>query len=203
MMSIPITALIPTIPPRRLSLLPKAITSVLAQTYPISALTVVTDLRREGAALTRNRAVLSVRTPWIAWLDDDDEWYPQHVERLIACAAATHADYVYSYWDTTITPNYFGDPAKLHPPTEHYGHYGREFDPANPTDTTSTILVRTELACLVPYRPWNGTDTVSNEDHWFMIGCRDAGAKIVHLPEQTWRWGHHPGNTAGRPDRWK
>jgi hypothetical protein len=29
-----------------------------------------------------------------------------------------------------------------------------------------------------------------------------VGAKIVHLPEQTWIWRHHSGNTSGREDRW-
>jgi glycosyltransferase involved in cell wall biosynthesis len=201
LMSVSVTAVIPTIPTRRTTLLPLALQSVLLQTYPITAISIRTDLRREGAAATRARALGSATTEWVAFLDDDDEWYPQHVERLLAQAHATDADYVYSYWDTTRTANYFGDPPKLHGPDEHYGHYGREFDPDNPTDTTSMVLVRTDLAQRVGFRQWNGTDLVSNEDHWFMIDCLAAGAKIVHLPEQTWYWRHHDGNTSGRADR--
>jgi len=201
-MSIAVTALIPTITPRRQTLLPLALRSVIDQTYPVAAISVVADHRREGAALTRNRAVTTVRSDWIAWLDDDDEWYPQHVQRLLACAHASHADYVFSYWDTTRTANYFGDPPRLHGPNEHYGHYGHEFDSANPTHTTMTILVRTELARAVKFTPRPAGDIAGGEDWRFTLGCVEAGAKIVHLAEQTWYWRHHESNTSGREDRW-
>jgi hypothetical protein len=204
-----VTVAIPSIPTRRFDMLPQALGSVLRQTHPIAGISIAVDTHREGAARTRQRALDAVTTPWVAFLDDDDELYPEHVERLLAAAIIQKADYTFSYWDTTRTANYFGEPPRLHGPDEHYGHYGHEFDPADPTHTTMTILVRTELAQSVGFTPRPAGDIAGGEDWRFTLGCVDAGAKIVHVPEQTWYWRHHgegrrgvPGNTSGREDRW-
>jgi hypothetical protein len=204
-----ITVAIAHIPPR-VEFLTEAVRSVAAQTLPAAGIVVATDTEHEGAPATRNRALAMVRTEWTAWLDDDDVFYARHLARLRGCAEDTGADYVYSYWDTRRTANYFGSPPRYHGPDEHYGHYGHAFDPANPTHTTMTILVRTELARAVGFTPRPESDIVSGEDWRFTEGCVRAGARIVHLPEQTWFWRHHetaPGsgvlaNTSGRGDRW-
>ena len=107
-------------------------------------------------------------------------------------------DYAFSYFDLTKTPDVLG-------------HFGRVFDPSNPTHTTSVVLVKTELAKEVGYKPPQEGCAVSNEDMHFTLGCVAAGAKIGHLPEQTWwwRWDRIPGdplgrltNTSGLPTRW-
>jgi hypothetical protein len=82
------------------------------------------------------------------------------------------------------------------------GLFGRPFDPADPTHTTMTVLVRTELAQQIHFTPREPEHYVGGEDWRFTLGCVAAGAKIVHLPEQTWFWSHHGGNTSGREDRW-
>lgn len=194
----------------RAEFLAKAVWSVAKQTLPAAALSIAVDTEHEGAAATRNRAVAAVLTGWLAFLDDDDMLYPPHLAHLRQCAADTDADYVYSYWDTTRTANYFGKPPRYHGPDEFYGHYGRPFDPEHPTHTTMTVLVRTELARAVPFTPRPEGDVAGGEDWRFTLGCVEAGAKIVHLPEQTWFWRHHPtapgspdlANTSGREDRW-
>lgn len=183
-----ITVCIPTIPPRHV-MLAQAVQSVALQTLPAAAISIAVDSNHDGAWLTRQRAVNAVQTDWLAFLDDDDLFKPQHLERLRTFADEVDADYVFSYWDTTITPDILG-------------HFGRTFDPANPTHTTMTVMVKTRVARLVRFTPREPEHEAGGEDWRFTLGCVAAGAKIVHLPEQTWIWRHWGGNTSGREDRW-
>lgn len=184
-----VTVCIPTIPPRASTMLPQAIASVMAQTYPIDALAIAQDTDHDGAWKTRQRAVDMAFTEWIAFLDDDDMFKTMHVEHLLRCALNTKADFVFSYWDLSITYDVLG-------------HFGKEFDPANPHHTTMTVLVKRELAQSVRFTPREPQHEVGGEDWRFILGCVAAGAHIVHLPEQTWIWRHHGKNTSGREDRW-
>jgi hypothetical protein len=184
-----VTIVIPSIPPRRLTLLPVALESVWKQEYPISAVSVAMDVHRQGAWATRQRALDAASTRWVQYLDDDDELYPQHVRLLMDCALENQADFVYSYWDLKRTPDLLG-------------HFGKPFDPENPQHTTMTVLVKTELAKSVGFTPREPEHEVGGEDWRFLLGCVEAKAKIVHLPEQTWHWRWHSANSSGREDRW-
>jgi Glycosyl transferase family 2 len=183
-----VTVALPTIPPRA-RLLKRALGSILGQTLPATALSVRSDVNANGAAWTRNEALKAVRTEWVAFLDDDDQMLPSHLETLAEAALDTGADYVYS-WFTDEHP----DPL---------GHFGKEFDPANPTQTTITTLVRTELAQAVGFcEPPVGATIHGQrygEDFQFTVGCVAYGAKVVHVPVRTWTWNWHGGNTSGRP----
>lgn len=188
-----ITVVTPSIPPRA-GLLARALASVAAQTRPAAAVAVAYDHARAGAAVTRQHALEMVRTSWTAFLDDDDELLPQHLDRLLAHARVTGADYVYPWFEVVGGLDPF--PA----------HFGRLFDPDDPVQTTITVLVRTELAQAVGFCPPAEGATVAGqrwgEDYTFTLGCLAAGGRIVHLPERTWRWHHDSANTSGRPDRW-
>src|SRR5687768_9993697 len=69
-----VTAVIPTIPTRR-ELLQRALASVHAQTSPVDAIAISYDLHHQGAWTNRWNATQTVKTKWLAYLDDDDEWY--------------------------------------------------------------------------------------------------------------------------------
>lgn len=190
-----VTVAVPTIPPRVDNYLAVALRSVFTQTYPITAVSVAVDVERRGAWATRQRALEAVRTEWVAFLDDDDEFYPNHIATLVDCAGDSGADYVYSYYDTTRTadiPHAFGEPFRPGTPPDRH----------DMTHTTMTIMVRTELALAVGFTPREPHHTVGGEDWRFTIGCVDKGATIVHAPHQTWYWRHHGANTSGREDRW-
>jgi glycosyltransferase involved in cell wall biosynthesis len=191
-----VTVCVPSIPPRRNSLLPVALKSVWMQVHPIDAVSVAVDVNRQGAARTRQRALDAALTEWVAFLDDDDVLYPQHIEHLLSWALENQADYTFSYFDLTRTANVFASRERP------MGHFGRTFDPEDPHHTTMTILVRRELAQAVGFSDRPEGDIAGGEDWRFLLGCVDAGAKIVHLPEQTWFWRHHDSNTSGREDRW-
>jgi glycosyltransferase involved in cell wall biosynthesis len=167
---------------KRNGMLQRAINSVNAQTIPHLLIT-VEDTQHQGAAATRQRGLNQVTTPWVAFLDSDDELDPTHLQQLLACAEQTGADYVYPWFRVRGGR----DPFPV--------FFGKPWDNQHPHATTITILVRTELAKRVGF-------SGEGEDFRFTKGCIAAGAKIVHLPRRSWTWHHHGGgNTSGLPNR--
>lgn len=98
----------------------ESIKSVLAQTYTNWELIIVDDCstdntdevianfcdkrirylkntQNSGAALTRNRALREAKGEWIAFLDSDDIWLPEKLEKQIKFMKKN--DYVFSYHD--------------------------------------------------------------------------------------------------------
>jgi glycosyltransferase involved in cell wall biosynthesis len=182
---------IPSIPPRA-GLLQRAVASALSQTHQPSALSVVIDHERQGAAGTRQRALDAVQTEWTAFLDDDDEFLPEHLAKLADHALATQADFAYSWFETVPAGR---DPF---PPLFLTEPWHRN----NPRHTTITVLVRTELAKEVGFCLEASTPQFANEDWAFILRCNELG-KISHLcGEKTWLWHHDSGNTSGLPTRW-
>ena len=175
-------------------MLDRALRSVSAQTLTPAAVSVAVDVDRAGAWGTRQRALDAVRTPLAAFLDSDDEMLPHHLEHLLACMEETRADYVFSWFHvvggTDPFPHFFGQP----------------WDNNHPHQTTITVLVRTELAKEVGFhKPVEGELVAGQrfgEDYAFTLGCMEAGAKIAHLPEISWRYHHHGTNSSGLPSRW-
>lgn len=212
-----ITVVIPSIPPRR-AMLRRAIDSVLEQTMPAAALSVVVDSERLGAAVTRQRALDAVTTRWVAFLDDDDEMRPRHLEALYSAAVEHDALYLWSRFQTAI-------PTVTGIPLEHAGFVYRDgpaplgagtfeqWNPEQPAQTTITTLVDTDLARAVGgFTPRANTPMGSGEiggqragEDWdFTLRCvAMAGPRLFrHVPEVTWTWHHHARNTSGLPDRW-
>jgi glycosyltransferase involved in cell wall biosynthesis len=173
-------------------MLRRAVGSVRAQTYPVDQISISTDHRREGAAANRQRALSGVMTEWVAFLDDDDVFKPQHIEHLVRFAQDTGADYVFPWFEVVGGMDPFPQ------------HFGKVYDMANPTHTTIVTMVKTELAKEVGFINPPGGDGGggSGEDWDFTLRCIEAGATIMHLPERTWLWSHHLANTSGQPHRW-
>lgn len=189
-----VTVAIPTIPPRP-AVLVEAIASAWVNTVRPVGFSIAVDTEGDGAAATRNRALMGVdpaTSPWVAFLDDDDLMDPDHLEKLLNHAEETGADFVYSWFRT----DGFTDPFPE-------SHYLNEFDPANPIETTITTLVRTELAQMVGFHPIPERKLNSGEDYNFVLGCVAAGAKISHLVDRTWTYRAHGFNTSGLASNWK
>jgi glycosyltransferase involved in cell wall biosynthesis len=187
-----VTVVIPTIPPRA-DRLARALASVESQTLQPAEVIVVTDDEAKGAGWTRTEGLMKVTSEWTAFLDDDDELLPCHLQRLHETAAETGADMVFP-WFTVVGGT---DPFPM--------HFGRTWDINEPTQTTITFLVRTSLAQqaggFLEANHLDGDVIYPNEDFRFVLRLAANGAKIVHLPERTWLWNHHGGNLSGRS--WK
>jgi glycosyltransferase involved in cell wall biosynthesis len=193
-MSSDITVVIATIPIRA-KMLRKALASVVLQTFQPAAIVVEYDHEHTGAAATKNRGLAKVTTEWVAFLDDDDAFLPEHLEKLREAQLDSGADVVYSM---PLIPQIPGgiDPS---------GMRGAPFDPdelRRRSYIQTTSLIRTKLmqstgGFQLPHH------VESDYDDWgAWLALLDAGATFHHLAEQTFLWEHHGRNTSGRPDRW-
>lgn len=188
-----VTAVIPSIPPRVGTHLHRAIDSVLQQDRPVDAISVSVDRHRRGAAANRTRAVSGVGTKWTAFLDDDDEWCPDHVRLLLEHAEDTGADLVYPWF--TVPEGWDPWPYRE----------GQPFDEAllrTMNYIPITVLVKTELlweagGCKPKGPPENPCD-----DWGTWEALLAAGAVFSHLNRRTWIWHWHGQNTSGRADKW-
>lgn len=191
-----VTAVIPTIPTRKRQLR-RALDSVISQVYPVNAISVAYDFDHEGAGPTRNRALEAAQTEWIAFLDDDDEWLPHHLERCLFVAEESSADVVIPWFrvDGGVDPF----------PDNRY----KEADPNDFPSFGITCLVRREVIGGLRFAPPDPDSPHANEDYRFWLTIAQSGARMVKIPDITWVWNHWgigkpglPGNTSGRGDRW-
>lgn len=187
-------------------MLRKAIASVMNQTHPADSIAIAVDNYRFGSDVTRNSALSMVQTPWVAFLDDDDQFLPNHLATLMQAAADNNADVVYSL-PRVMTP----DGRRVERQFDWGG--GPVFDPdylRRKAHIQTTSLVRTELAKAVGGFTFVRDETGAiNDDHGFYLRLLDIGAKFHHVHEETFIWNHHgygrpgmPGNTSGQPSRW-
>lgn len=179
-----ISVIIPSLPARK-DMLGRALGSVYAQTFKAYETCVSVDTRGYGAAFTRQRALELAQGEWVAFLDDDDEFLPEHLFELWSGAIEANADYTFSYFVRSRG----GDPL---------GHFGKPFNPEVPHHTTMTVLCKRELALNAGFLPHDDMhQDWSGEDWRFTLRCIKLGAKIVHIPKETWLWHRHSGNSSG------
>jgi glycosyltransferase involved in cell wall biosynthesis len=119
-----ISAVIPTY--NRAKTLSRAIDSVFAQSYPVSEVVIVddgsTDNTRDvvkryrdriryvyqpnaGVASARNRLVNEARFDWIAFLDSDDYWLPDHIKRMVNAIEFTKGEAALYFADIIRPPD--------------------------------------------------------------------------------------------------
>lgn len=205
-----VLVVIPTIPGRE-DLLKRSVASIredMEQVVVVGSIEVDTD--GKGPSVTRNRAVVrtleaGVRPTWIAFLDDDDEFYPDHLSKCVAHAEETGADVVYPWFDLNVG----GRIDNSRDPLLNSGQpaFGAPFSGEALTANNYipvTALVRTSLFIEVGGFPEPNTEAWPHpdcEDWGLWLRLRDSGAKFSHLPERTWTWRWHGKNTSGRPDR--
>lgn len=168
-------------------LLARALNSVMAQTAQPSAILVCNDLERTGAGRVRAHLLAQVQTEWLAWIDSDDEWLPEHLEKLLLTAMETESVFVFSWFQSIMDP---------------LGHFGLPFNPCTPHHTTMGHLVRTDIAKRVGFRD-NAVGPFANEDWGFITGVAEIacaeGLKMTHLAERTWTYHMEGQNSSGQP----
>lgn len=133
-----------------------------------------------GAAEARNVGVRAARAPWVALLDDDDEWLPHKLETQLRAAQAANGI------EVVVTSEYIvrqpGQPDVIRPrrlpkagepAAEYMFDYLCYFQ-------TSTFFCSRELLLKVPFR----RDLPSFQDiDWFLRATTTPGVKLVAVPE--------------------
>lgn len=202
-----VTVVVPTIEGRE-QLLDRALASVVEQQTPPGRVIVQLDKQRRGATWCRNQALEHVDTEWIAWLDDDDQFLPNHLKVCVRAANATRADLVFTYPEIVggtdplacVTDNGVLMPEPIHIPFGPMQKLGlRKFGNFIPV----TYLVKTEMvrrAGGFP-EPYTFEANVSRdcEDYGLLLRMLDLGAKFHHVCGiRTWRYHFHDANVGGR-----
>lgn len=187
-----IDVVIPAHPAReRNGMLARAVASVEAQTVPAHPI-VVMDTDGAGSATTRTRGLAEVRSPWVAFLDSDDELDPDHLKWCASYLYGSGADVAYPWFHVEGYPDpwpwRFGRPF-------HAGELRRSnYIPVTVVARTAVVRAaggfRADLTIAPP----------AQCDEWGLwLRMLDQGATFVHVPVRTWTWRRHRGNTAGSP----
>ena len=199
-----VSAVIPT--RHRPGSLLRAVESALAQTYPVMEAVVVIDgpdpvtesllhalhdprvrvvalPAPAGGSDARNAGVRAARGEWIAFLDDDDEWMPNKIERQLAMLPQAEGDPILSCRFLARTEA--GErvwPERLPQASEPLCEYllaRRGFGRSDGFVATPTILTRRFLLCRVPFR--SGLKKHQDWD-WILRATRE-GARVFFCPE--------------------
>jgi glycosyltransferase involved in cell wall biosynthesis len=204
-----VRVIIPSIPERH-ELLARAVRSTRDHGDVYMGVWTEIDNEGLGAAATRNRALEWSReagepAEYIAFLDDDDEFLPEHLPACLEHAGKTGADVVYPWFNIQLHGQIRNDldPLKMRGGTT----FGKEFDPEALKINNFipvTALVRSELLYEVGGFPVPGSEEWPHEDceDWALwLRLVDAGAKFEHLAQRTWTWNWHGSNTSGKPSQ--
>ena len=191
-MRLTVAVCVATLPSRARSL-ERALASVRAQTRQPDEVVVVADEGGDGAAVTRNRAWRAATKDVIAWLDDDDEFLPRHLELCMGPLEAGSADMVYSWMER---PTWHAKEPLAVPVGGRLVHpLGVPFGPEQRAHlrhhsfSSSTILVRRVWLERVGGYPTGNilrTRYYGHDDWGVARRLAESGARIVHVPVRTW-----------------
>jgi glycosyltransferase involved in cell wall biosynthesis len=133
-----------------------------------------------GANNARNRGALDAATEWVAFLDDDDEWLPEKIERQLA--VANGYDIVSCRFFARSSKGTAIWPRRLPKPGERFGDYlfsRRSLFNGEASVITSTLMVRRALLERVPF----STALRRHQEADWVIRCTARGATITYAPE--------------------
>jgi len=206
-----VTVVIPSLPERS-EWLERAVRSVDRQSaQPFEIITHI-DHQHAGAHVARNAALGKVTTEWVAFLDDDDWFHPNHLAVLIEGAQSSGADLVGTY--PTSDPPGLSDalvcclkgipvrgPVNVAWGPEQLDHFDSRLGSHCPHcgTTRGSFIMATNLVRMsyvdkiggfpAPFSMGEGFAGCGAEDYLFLLALLDAGAKFHHVTGQrTWTY---------------
>ena len=159
-------------------------------------LKVVALPRQGGGARARNEGVNAATGEWLAFLDDDDEWLPEKLERQLTVAKASTGRHpiVACQVVARTARGEFIWPRK--PPCEPLSEYLLARDSLRQGEgllQTSTLLTTRKLLLEVPFE--DGLRKHQDWD-WLLRAVRDPGAKVEFVPQPLTIWNLEPSSVS-------
>jgi hypothetical protein len=172
----------------------RAIESVIRQTYPPHEVIVVDDgstdgtqellksfptvgtivQAQAGSAAARNRGALAASSTWIAFLDSDDWWEPDHLERIANAIRTTGAAADLYFDDTLVVMHTFDDP-------EAPLHVGSLWEFAGFAPTADVTLLPDASECvLLPIQPIMLQSSAIRRDTYIRLGGMSERLALRH-----------------------
>jgi glycosyltransferase involved in cell wall biosynthesis len=222
-----VSVVIPT--RNRSELLQRAIRSVLDQSFRNFELVIVIDGPDErtqsvvdsfgdsriralqlasstGGSAARNAGVVAARGPWIAFLDDDDEWLPEKLKAQLSATADIDSPHIIIACQIMARSprGTFVWPRRLPRPDEDISDYllaRRSWFHGEGTIQTGMLLVTKELLQLVPF---DHTLKRHQETDWILRAARvpEFFLHYVEIPLAVWYFGEHRSTITAGVD-WK
>ena len=135
---------------------------------------VLVNEKNSGVSYSRNRGITQARGEWIAFLDSDDYWTPDKLEKQVAAAQSTGADIVYTGYAYV---NGAGEPLPgvfAVPVTTSYSKMLKKN-----VMSTSGVMLRKKWMMKYPFR-----SDVAHEDLFQWLTLLKMGAVAVGIDEQ-------------------
>lgn len=187
----------------RPTLVARAVRSALAQSYPIEELIVVvdgddpstvdalrefTDARLRvivlphsgGSNNARNIGASLATSNWVAFLDDDDEWFPHKISAQLQ--AVGDCDIASCRFVAQSSNGAMAWPRQLPKHGQRFGDYlfeRRSFFNGEAAILTSTLMVRKSLFDRLQF----STTLRRHQDADWVIRATSCGAKLVYVPQ--------------------
>ena len=177
--------------PQRVAMLGEAVASVAEQTLPPSAHLIriappVGEPNPCQLALEVNSLLAHVVTEWVAVIEDDDLWYPNHLERV---ATACDADVVYTFGKNASQT----DSNRWTPDELATRLFGGNFVPYNAAIKTHVLR---EVGGWGGEFDWERrvfTETGKWAPDWDLwVRVSRTGARFRCVPEVTWEYRQGP-----------
>ena len=203
-----LAVVIPTIPERDAS---AAVASVINQTRKPDSVHMFTAGKEDNAALVRNQALGILRiandVEWVAVLDDDDLWLPNHLEVLWALAdkqpqsvAVVHVWYENAnelgLYDDALDPAQLPDGS--HPTKYLNGLYDKALKAALIEKAWLPVTSLYRVSALLRLGGWPVGDEL--EDWGLYKRLLQYGYDFYGVNQRTWVWNHHHLHTSGKPN---
>jgi glycosyltransferase involved in cell wall biosynthesis len=149
-----------------------------------------------GGARARNKGVQAATGEWIAFLDDDDEWVPEKLERQLSAARGSVAQHpiVASQVVARIGGGDFIWPRT--PPSEPLSEYllaRNTWRQGEGLLQTSTLLTTRELMLEVPFE--DGLRKHQDWD-WLLRAALAPGVRIEFVPQPLATWNLEPSSAS-------
>jgi glycosyltransferase involved in cell wall biosynthesis len=137
-----------------------------------------------GANAARNLGARTAETEWVAFLDDDDTWYPDKVSKSLAAVPAGQDNVIMSHRFVARTrerdyvwPRYVPEQS-VHLSEYLFCRHGL-FDGDGHLQT-SALVTRRDLVVSTPFRE----DLARHQDHDWVLRCvYEAGATVKMIPD--------------------